>query len=246
MKKENLFTVGLLIADIEEFKPVRNFLVSRGASSELCFGRQILTLDHTAGGRTVRLLTVYAGIGKANAAAAATIVAFRGADAIVSTGFSGGFVPLGDCVAVTGTNHTEHDFDMIGLGYAPAQKPGQDRWAWPGDPLLIDACEARFGKLLRGTLVTGDCFVSSEERVKFCVDTFGAVACDMETAAEAGIAYDAGIRFLSLRFVSDDASSEEAIENYRDTNTSSATNRFIEVAEWLLSLAEADDVWQKL
>lgn len=244
--KNNTFSVALIIADVEEFKPVRDYLVTAGATSKLVLGRQILTLSQTVGNRTVTLLTIYAGIGKSNAAVAATLAVMEGVDAVVSTGFSGGFVPLNGAVAVTGTNHYEHDFDMIGLGYEPGQKPGQAHWNYPGDETLINACEARFGKLLRGTLVTGDCFVSSEERKQFCLDNFNAIACDMETAVEAGICFDAGIRFLSLRFVSDDASSDEAIESYRDTNTSSATTRFVEVAKWLLSLSEADDVWAKL
>ena len=57
----------------------------------------------------------------------------------------------------------------------------------------------------RGIVASGDQFVASAEKRNFIRDTFGALCCEMEGAAVGQVAYAAGVPFLVLRALSDDA-----------------------------------------
>ena len=234
--------IGYIIADDMEIKPVAEYMKSSGAVVDTLYKRPTYTLCKTAGDRTVELTVAYSGIGKVNAAMTATALADRGTEILISSGFSGGMTDLDGVKAVLGNKFVEHDFNMTVLGYKPSQKPGQDIYVFDGDSVLNRLYAEHSGNTVCGTLVTGDCFVSDTAKRDFCVSTFGAVACDMETAAIASVAYYTDLRFAAIRFVSDSAD-ESAKDSYRATNESEQTNKFIGIADWILSLTDDDELW---
>ena len=70
----------------------------------------------------------------------------------------------------------------------------------------------------RGTIVSGDQFVSSESFVRELQENFGAVACEMEGAAVASVCEQYGVPFVVIRSMSDkaDGKAHETILNMMD------------------------------
>jgi len=57
-------------------------------------------------------------------------------------------------------------------------------------------------------MVSGDCFVCDEDLRDKLRDNYGAVACDMESAAVASVGYKMGVGTVALRRISDDAGND--------------------------------------
>lgn len=207
-----MLKIGIIIADDMEYKPLF------GLNGEYLpfFGRDGHLFVFGEGENAVTVRTVCCGIGKVNAAAAAMHLADSGCDAILNTGLSGGISGVArGCLAI-GTRFYEHDFNLTPLGYEMGIKPSQKNEYFADERLC-----AYFSSLcplaVHGPMVTGDCFVSDNAVRLRLADTYGAVCCDMETAAIASVCHDAEIPFFSLRRISDDAG-EDASVSYSDMN----------------------------
>ena len=111
---------------------------------------------------------------------------------------------------------TEHDFDLTGLGYKPCQKPGQE-YIYRSSDDINKILKAIIPDAKVGMAVSGDCFVSDSAKRDFLKSEFGAMACDMETAAIAYVCSVYNIKFGCVRKISDDAASSAA-DNYRELN----------------------------
>ena len=205
--------IGVIIADNDEYAPFLKAIEKYSPVSTPVLGKNGHT--YTVGDLTVCALNC--GIGKANAAAGAAALIMSGCEAILNFGLSGGISGVKRGETVLGNAFLEHDFDLTGLGYAPCQKPGQEP-VIKGNKALCDLFERVLPGIKRGTLATGDCFVSNTALRNSLRDNFGAIACDMETAAIADICKSAGIAFACLRRISDDAG-ESAADSYKEMNT---------------------------
>jgi adenosylhomocysteine nucleosidase len=234
MKKE--FKIAVVIADPAEYAPVADRMAELGGKDTEFLGNKGITLQKNTDDINMAVSAVLCGIGKVNAAAATAYFATMGYDTVISTGFSGGLADTKGYDAVIGTEYLEHDFDLTVLGYKPAEKPGQE-YIYSCDEQLLKSYLASGKKCLCGTMVAGDCFISSDEKRDFFINTYNAVACDMETAAVAAVCHKAGVRFLAIRRVSDNAG-DSAAEDYSQTNASSDTVWFAGVVDWILSLTE--------
>lgn len=237
------FKVALIVADPAEYEPCEKRVLELGGAGDMAFGNKLVEIAKESCDERLVLSVMLCGIGKVNAAAATSYFAANGYDAVVSTGFSGGLANTSGYDAVLGTKYLEHDFDLTVLGYKPAEKPGQE-YIYSCDEDLLEDYIASGKKCLCGTMVAGDCFISSDEKRDFFVNTFDAVACDMETAAEAAVCYKTGMRFLAIRKVSDNAG-DSAAEDYTQTNSSPETNWFSSVIDWILNLTENDKIWSE-
>ena len=206
-------TVGVIIADDGEYAPFLKDIQKYDPQPITLLGKTGHT--YTFGGVTV--YSLYCGVGKANAAAGTAALIMSGCEAILNFGLSGGISGVTRGETVLGNAFLEHDFDLTGLGYAPCQKPGQDA-VLKADAGLCALFEQVLPGIKEGTLATGDCFVSNATLRDSLRDNYCAIACDMETAAIADICRSAGIPFVALRKISDDAG-ENAGESYRDMNT---------------------------
>lgn len=156
------------------------------------------------------------GIGKANAAAAATILihVFK-AQALIFTGVAGGVQPylnMGDIVI--GTDFLYHDFDVQALGYAISEIPDEKISLFPASTFIsetvLEIARKAFGShcIHYGRIVSGDQFVADNEKIIFFREQFNAFAVDMESAAVAHIAYKNNIPCCIIRSVSDKADSD--------------------------------------
>ncbi len=220
--------IGIVIADSDEFLPLEKQILSIGGKEVLICGRK--AYEFKVGLETVA--AVLCGIGKVNAAVAATALAERGAEILLNCGLSGGIsgVARGDiCIP---DRFLEHDFDLTGLGYKKCEKPSQE-YIYTADEGLVEILRGIFPSARVGTAVSGDCFVSDAALRDTLKNEFAAVSCDMETAAIAYVANAYGLKFASVRKISDDAGNDAA-GDYRELNVlaedvlTSALNSVIE------------------
>lgn len=205
--------IGVLIADVHEYNPFCKWACENGAKTFTENGMQLLEMEFCGN----KLVAMMVGIGKVNAAIAATDLILRyGVEEIYNIGFSGAVrgVRRGDIVA--GTSCTECDFDLTPLGYELGVKPDQ-KYVYETDPELIEACKAI--NIHTGALGTGDMFLTSSEKKADFYKRFGICAFDMESGAIAGTCYRYGVKSLSIRKISDD-SEDTACEDYREMNKS--------------------------
>lgn len=231
--EEQLYTVGIVIADKDEYVHVMKELGTDAVTCGICG-----LIGHTAvlhaNGHDIRVRTVCSGIGKVNAAVAATLLA-DGCDLLINAGLSGGFDGTKKYDIVVGTSFAEHDFDLTAIGYKLSQKPGQTRQIVSARELNNDIIK-KYPFVKQGAFVTGDSFVSSKEKHDFLTETFNPIACDMESAAVGRVAEVYDIPFVSVRMVSDGADDSSA-EAYTDTLGCDAADRWAKVVfDWIRSL----------
>lgn len=134
----------------------------------------IANCEFTSGfyeGKEVVLLK--SGIGKVNAAMSTTILLDRfKPDVVINTGSAGGFhhsLNVGDIVISTEVRH--HDVDVTAFDYEYGQVPNLPA-AYKADSALIQAAEDEASELghiqvVKGTIATGDSFMSDPDRVAF-------------------------------------------------------------------------------
>ncbi len=236
--------IGFIIADVDEYGDVESYLSNLGAEEGVLLGRKSQKLDiKTDDGKTFTVHSVLSGVGKVNAAAATAALICQGADAVISTGFSGCLLESGHPPVIIGTRYSEHDFDLTGLGYKPGEKPAEETYIYPADKILLESAENYFKDSLSGTLASGDRFVCSNAERDRVVADFSAVACDMETGAEASVCYFGKVRFLSIRNVSDNADDSAAGIYREEINTCPKINFFVEVLNWIFTLKDNKKLW---
>lgn len=231
--ENELFTVGIVIADKDEYVHINKYIGSDATAFELC-GIIGHTADIPANGHDIRVRTICSGIGKVNASVAATLLA-DGCDMLISAGLSGGFGDAKKHDIVLGTEFFEHDFDLTAIGYKLSQKPGEN------EPIisakeLNDDISKKFPFVKSGAFVTGDSFISSKEKHDFLKENFDPIACDMESAAVGYVANKFDIPFVSIRMVSDGADDDSAA-TYTDTLGCDVADRWVKLTfDWIKSL----------
>jgi len=86
--------------------------------------------------------------------------------------------------------------------------------------LAYDAAVQVLGedRVFKGTVATGDQFISSEEYVKKLQQDFDAIACEMEGASVAAVCTQYKIPFVVIRAMSDkaDGNAHESFDNMSD------------------------------
>lgn len=204
--------IGIVIADDMEYAPLKNL----GGETFSYYGRDGQVFRFCEENREIELVCVCCGIGKVNAAAAAMFLVQNGCKMLLNAGLSGGVGGVSRGELMLCTRYIEYDFDLSPLGYKPAEKPSQ-KYIYDSDEALCEYFENKFSLKKKGMAVTGDRFVSDEQTRKYLVGEYSAMSCDMETAAIASVCDMAGIPFVSLRRISDDAGAD-ATEAYRDMN----------------------------
>lgn len=177
----------------------------RGAKTETISG-----VKYTAGTLCGREVVVAAcGVGKVFAAVCAEAMILRfGVSALLNTGVAGGLDPLltvGNIVVADAV--VQHDMNTTAIGDVRGLLSGLGIVRVPTDHTLSGTLEtaAREAGLAvrRGTVASGDLFVAKESTKARIRDEFGAVACDMESAAVGTVAHLNGVPFAILRATSD-------------------------------------------
>lgn len=155
------------------------------------------------------------GVGKVNAAICAqTMCLYYQPDLVLNTGVAGGLrkgVQLYD-IAIA-SELIQHDVDTTALGDPIGLISGLDRVTLPCDKEAVEALQGHASALgLRthvGTILTGDQFVSTEEKRSWLLRTFGGIACDMEGGAIAHVCLVNAVAFAAMRVISDSGDSVE-------------------------------------
>lgn len=226
---EKIKKIGIIVADAEEFAPLEE-KIKKGEYTEKAFLKRKI-LEFKTGG--LEISAMLCGIGKVNAAASTAHLVDTGCEIILNYGLSGGINGVRRGELCLCSKFLEHDFNLTTIGYKPCEKPGQDSYIYESDKRLNSLIKSLLPDIKEGLAVTGDCFVCDEGLRSFLKEEFGAMCCDMETAAMAYVCEYAGVPFASVRRISDDAG-ESALESYREMNTSGETV----LSDFILECAE--------
>lgn len=166
------------------------------------------------------VVVVRSGIGKVNAGMCSQILVDRfHISAVINTGIAGSLrneINIGDIVL--STDSVQHDMDASGFGYKKGQIPRVDTFAFPADKGLLELakeCNRRVNPEIQaftGRVVSGDQFISDQEKKKWLIETFDGSCTEMEGAAIAQAAYLNRIPYLVIRAISDKADDSAGID----------------------------------
>ncbi|MFC4404039.1 5'-methylthioadenosine/S-adenosylhomocysteine nucleosidase [Gracilibacillus xinjiangensis] len=167
-------------------------------------------------GKEVVLLK--SGIGKVNAAIAATILFEKfEPEYVINTGSAGGFhsdLEVGDLVISSEVVH--HDVDVTAFNYEYGQVPGLPA-TFSADPVLAEkamdaAKQLTDVKAMKGLISTGDSFMQDEGKIAFVREKFpDLIAAEMEAAAIAQVCHQFETPFVVIRALSDIAGKESSV-----------------------------------
>jgi len=186
-------------------------------------------------------ILVEAGMGKVNAALAATLLLDRyGCRALLFCGVAGGVDPalsIGDIVV--GRRNLQHDYGAITAGelitYQPGRPPlpGRDTThgydmepdllarlqqasrdlALPAIDAAVTGAATRVPRIVFGTVASGDTFINCERTRTRLAASFGAQAVEMEGGAVAQVCERlGGVPFVNVRCLSDLAGGESHLD----------------------------------
>lgn len=170
------------------------------------------------------VVVVRSGIGKVNMAICAQIlIDVYQVGMLINTGVAGSLqnkIDIGDMVISTDT--LQHDIDATGFGYPTGVIPRMETSVFQADPKLIalatKACQEVNPDInvFEGRVVSGDQFVSSQEKKDYLVKQFQGYCTEMEGAAMGQAAYLNSIPFVVIRAISDkaDQSAEISYEQF--------------------------------
>ena len=152
-----------------------------------------------------KVVVALAGIGKINASYTTTILIREFTPSfVINTGIAGGLGRVKALGVVVGTSVVQHDMDTSPLGDPVGYISGVGVINIDCDEKLSNLLASGVKEPVRGVVACGDQFIADASRVKKIVDTFDAVACDMESGAVAQVAYMSGVPFGIIRVISDD------------------------------------------
>ena len=159
-------------------------------------------------------VVVRSGVCKVNSAICAHILAddFQ-VDAVINTGIAGSLdakIDIGDIVISTEAMY--HDVEATVWGYAPGEIPQMGGVvAFPADEGLIklaqECCHKANPEIGThpGRILSGDQFISSQEKKDELKEKFHGKCCEMEGAGIAQAAYLNKVPYVILRAISDKA-----------------------------------------
>lgn len=230
------YKIGIVVADVDEYKSILEFLKNKESEDYSFLGRVGHKFNLESNGKNAEVISILCGIGKVNATAAAMHLIDIGCNIILNYGLSGGISGISRGELMVCDRFLEHDFDLTGIGYKPCEKPAQ-KYIYEADSKLANLFIEKVLKVKKGTAVSGDRFVCDAELRNSLRDNFGAMSCDMETAAIAYVCDFAGIPFFALRRISDDAGAD-AKEAYTEMNTSDETMLSDYVIDFIYKILE--------
>ncbi len=227
--------IGIIIADSWEYDPFKKFASKYNPTEITERKNNVLSFTDKNG---IEIICVECGIGKVNAAIAASyLIIERKVDAILNIGLSGAVSNVHRGDIVVGTEYQECDFDLTPINIEIGVKPDQE-YIYSADEKLLNLakkCEIDYC----GKLGTGDYFLADSKKKKEVFDLFSLCAFDMETGAIGAVCHKYDIPFLCIRKISDECN-EESCENYREMNGKREVH-LSEIIEQLLDkIAESD------
>ncbi|MBR0423586.1 MAG: 5'-methylthioadenosine/adenosylhomocysteine nucleosidase [Clostridia bacterium] len=190
----------------------------------------------------VNCCMVLCGVGKVSSAVCtqALILKYH-PDLILNVGVAGGIdknISIGDIVIANFV--IQHDFDVSAFSH---RKKGEISGLnlikipcskWITDKLLICSQKITDINLHTGTILTGDQFINSQEKLYELKNEFDGKACEMEAGSIGHVCYLNKTDFGIIRSISDNANSESA-QNYKKFVKSSSKKASSLLAEFIKS-----------
>ena len=182
---------------------------------------------------------VRCGIGKVNAASCAQIlIDLYQAAMVLNTGAAGSLdarIDIGDIVV--SNEVIQHDLDVTQLGYEPGMIPDTGMVFKADEQLKILALEAGRQtlsdiRMFEGRILTGDQFISGQEKKNWLAKQFHGLCAEMEGGAVAQVCANNHIPFLILRAISDKADGSATMDYPQFSRMASA--RSAKLAENLI------------
>ena len=163
------------------------------------------------------IIAVAGGVGKVNTAAATTLMCeLYNVDVIVNSGLAGGFedYPVGTLVLVD--RCVQHDVDTSVVGDEPGFVSTVNIKDFYTDmtDFVADVFRKNNIPFVIGAAASGDWFASAGERAEWIKRTFDPLVADIEAAAIAQVCYKAGVKFISVKGVSDRICSDDQHDEY--------------------------------
>lgn len=159
----------------------------------------------------LEIVVLVSGIGKVNAAMAAThLILTEGCDGLLVIGTAGLIGPRAERCFWLGSA-VQHD-------YGAERSEGFVHYTaghWPIGPASVTAFEAMADPglgLPHARVASGDSFIECPDHARFLSEGLAADVVEMETAAVAQVALRFGVPWAGIRAVSDDANGESAGE----------------------------------
>ena len=204
-------TIGILCASDTELVP----FLARMKTAQKMEKAMLTFYSGTLPTVNVKVVAVYSGVCKVNAAVAAQLLieAFH-AEAVINAGTAGGMderVQLFDTVVAEQTAYHDVAGDILTEFH-----PWMQSVYFQADERLLAAARtySRTAEhpVLFGKIVTGEQFITDENREKINA-AFAPLAVDMESASVAHVCHVNGVPFLAVRTVTDTAAHSGA-ENF--------------------------------
>ncbi len=165
------------------------------------------------------VVVVMCGIGKVSAAICTQLMIDKySPDVIVNTGVAGGIhnkLSIGD-IAVA-ENVVQHDVDTTIFGDPKGYITNLNLTKIPADETvhtLLGECalEVEDTVVLKGTIASGDQFISTPYQKNQIKDEFDAIATEMEGGAIGHVCYSNAVKFGVIRAISDNASGDALMD----------------------------------
>lgn len=208
----NFNTIGIIAAMQIEIDGIKEKL--EGAETVTLSG-----IDYVCGKiGDKKVICAKCGVGKVFAALCAQTMILRfSPDCIINTGVAGGLADGLSVLDVVVANDTlQHDMDTSPLGDPVGLLSGINIVNIPCDKKVSDTLAASVSavgtKCVRGTVATGDRFVSTEEKREYIKNTFNAAACEMEGGAIGQVCYVNEVPFGIIRAISDGGNSDATLD----------------------------------
>jgi len=181
---------------------------------------RISTMDFYVGSiNGHQVVVVTCGIGKVHAAMCTqTMITRYSPDIIVNTGVAGSLTPkleIGDCAIASSV--VQYDVDTTAFGDPLGMISGIDIVEFYCDPLIVEALSQAVLSVEKthyetGLIATGDRFLKGGEDKKAILDSFEAIACEMESGSIGQVCTINDIPFGIIRAISDNADSTSCVE----------------------------------
>ena len=156
------------------------------------------------------LVIVASGVGKVNATVyTQLLIDYFETNVILNIGIAGGLHPcLKPLDIVLGNRYSHHDVDKNQM-----ERLFPYTSDFQADTQLLAKFKAHHQEGMIGCIASGESFIADDNEKARIVETFDAVAVDMETSAIAHVCFINEIPFLSIRGISDLAN-DKATESY--------------------------------
>ena len=196
--------IGIIVAIDDEYNSLRKIIKENNKKN--IYG--VNFLEGRINSKDV--VIVKCGVGKVNAARATQILIDNYTiDYIINVGVAGGLKDskIGDIIVAE--RLVQHDFDITKFNHDLGYIPEIGIYILASKKLVSKCVELG---LKKGTIASGDIFVTDRDYSKMLEEKFDCDAVEMEGAAIAQVCYLSGIEFIVIRSISDNPNNNNHID----------------------------------